>query len=42
VWGDITVASFLIDEGGFFRGRSLMPSEPPLIEAPGEPEAKTA
>jgi cytoskeletal protein CcmA (bactofilin family) len=25
VWGDISVASFLIDEGGFFRGQSIMP-----------------
>lgn len=39
VWGDISVASFLIDEGGFFRGQSIMPGEPEpfLIEAPREP-----
>ena len=36
VWGDISVASFLIDEGGFFRGQSIMPGEPdmPLLDAP--------
>ena len=36
VWGEITVASFLIDEGGFFRGQSIMPGEPdmPLLEQP--------
>ena len=36
VWGDISVASFLIDEGGFFRGQSVMPGEPdmPMLEAP--------
>lgn len=36
VWGDIQVASFLIDEGGVFRGQSLMQAsdEPLLIDAP--------
>ena len=36
VWGDISVSSFLIDEGGFFRGQSVMPGESdmPLLEAP--------
>jgi len=36
VWGDISVASFLIDEGGFFRGQSTMPGEPdmPMLEEP--------
>lgn len=36
VWGDISVTSFLIDEGGFFRGQSVMPGEPdfPMLEAP--------
>jgi len=36
VWGDITVASFLIDEGGFFRGQSIMPGEPdmPMLDRP--------
>lgn len=36
VWGDIHVSSFLIDEGGVFRGQSLMQAgdEPLLIEAP--------
>jgi cytoskeletal protein CcmA (bactofilin family) len=36
VWGDISVASFLIDEGGFFRGQSVMPGEAdmPMLEAP--------
>ena len=36
VWGDIAVASFLIEEGGFFRGQSLMAGveEPPRLKAP--------
>lgn len=36
VWGDIAVASLLIEEGGMFRGQSLMQAgeEPLLIEAP--------
>lgn len=36
VWGDISVASLLIDEGGYFRGMSVMPGdkEAPMIEAP--------
>lgn len=39
VWGDISVSSFLIDEGGFFRGQSIMPGEPdmPLLDAPAAP-----
>lgn len=39
VWGDISVSSFLIDEGGFFRGQSIMPGEPdmPLLDAPLPP-----
>jgi cytoskeletal protein CcmA (bactofilin family) len=37
VWGDISVASFLIDEGGYFRGKSIMAGEQdfPLLDAPG-------
>jgi cytoskeletal protein CcmA (bactofilin family) len=50
LWGDIRVASFLIDEGGVFSGRSEMPVEfEPLLtsgeEEPrklAEPEEKTA
>jgi cytoskeletal protein CcmA (bactofilin family) len=35
VWADIAVTSFLIDEGGFFRGKSIMSSGPePSLEAP--------
>ena len=36
VYGDIQVSSFLIDEGGVFRGQSLMQptDEPLMIEAP--------
>ena len=40
VWGDITVNSFLLDEGGFVRGQITMQGgdvEPPLIEAPKPP-----
>jgi cytoskeletal protein CcmA (bactofilin family) len=42
VWGDISVASFLIDEGGFFRGQSVMPGEPdmPMLEAPAPAPAR--
>jgi len=37
VWGDIQVASFLIDEGGVFSGKSQMPAEfEPLLAARGE------
>lgn len=36
LWGDIAVDSFVLDDGGFFRGQSKMQSdiEPPLLEAP--------
>jgi cytoskeletal protein CcmA (bactofilin family) len=39
VWGDIDVASFLIDEGGVFSGRSEMPVEfePLLLTGEKEP-----
>lgn len=44
VWGDIEVASFLIDEGGVFSGRSEMPAEfePLLIAGEKEPQKLTA
>jgi cytoskeletal protein CcmA (bactofilin family) len=46
VWGDIHVSSFMIEEGGVFRGQSLMQAqdEPLLIEAPraGEPVVANA
>lgn len=44
VWGDIEVASFLIDEGGVFSGRSDMPAEfePLLIAGEKEPQKLTA
>ncbi|HMA35829.1 MAG TPA: polymer-forming cytoskeletal protein [Chloroflexia bacterium] len=29
VWGDITITSLLIEEGGLFRGQSIMRDEPP-------------
>jgi cytoskeletal protein CcmA (bactofilin family) len=37
VWADISVASLLIDEGGYYRGQSMMPGESdlPVLEAPG-------
>jgi len=40
VWGDISVESFLIDEGGFFSGLSTMRGEmePLLMEEPPETE----
>ena len=36
VWGDISVASLLIDEGGLFRGESAMEGDygPLLLDAP--------
>jgi cytoskeletal protein CcmA (bactofilin family) len=43
VWGDIQVASFLIDEGGVFSGKSQMPAEfePLLIEGEQGPKRLT-
>ncbi len=43
VWGDIEVASFLIDEGGVFSGRSEMPVEfePLLLAGEKEPQRLT-
>lgn len=40
VWGDISVDSFLIDEGGFFNGSSTMRGEmePILMEEPPRTE----
>jgi cytoskeletal protein CcmA (bactofilin family) len=38
VWGDIDVASFLIDEGGVFSGRSEMPVEFEPLMLAGEKE----
>ena len=40
VWGEIKVTSLLIDEGGLFRGKSVMAGdeqEPFLLESPQEP-----
>ena len=36
LWGDITVDSFVLDDGGFYRGQSKMEGnmQPPLLEAP--------
>ena len=38
LWGDIQVDSFVLDDGGFYRGQSKMQgdTEPPLLEAPRE------
>jgi cytoskeletal protein CcmA (bactofilin family) len=35
-WGDIAVDSFVLDDGGFYRGQSKMQgdAEPPLLGAP--------
>ena len=30
VWGDVDVASFLLDEDGYFRGRMVMQDEPKM------------
>ncbi len=44
VWGEINVASLLIDEGGLFRGKSSMAGgeerEPPLVEGSEEAAAQ--
>ncbi len=43
VWGEISVTSLLIDEGGLFRGRSVMKGdeeEPFLLEGPREDESE--
>ena len=42
LWGDISTASLVIDDGGFFRGTSAMPGEadPLLIESPKPPRLK--
>jgi len=43
VWGNITVKSFLVDEGGFVRGEIIMEGaefKPPLTKAP-QPAPKT-
>lgn len=45
VWGDLTINSLLLNEGAYFRGRTMMHGdiEPPMIEAPkrtAEPEKK--
>jgi cytoskeletal protein CcmA (bactofilin family) len=36
LWGNIEVDSFVLDDGGFFRGQSKMQGEsaPPLLESP--------
>ena len=37
VWGDVTVKSFLVDEGGFIRGEIIMEGaefKPPITKAP--------
>jgi cytoskeletal protein CcmA (bactofilin family) len=36
LWGNISVDSFVLDDGGFFRGESRMQGdlEPPLLEPP--------
>ena len=36
LWGNISVDSFVLDDGGFFRGQSKMQGdiEPPLLEPP--------
>lgn len=44
VWGDITVKSFLVDEGGFVSGEIIMEGaefKPPLTKAP-KPARKPA
>jgi cytoskeletal protein CcmA (bactofilin family) len=44
VWGDVQVASLLIDEGGLFRGQCMMGGESlePLVlpELPAEPSSE--
>ena len=42
VWGDIQVHALLIEEGGLFRGQSVMPEEgaPEALPAPDEPPVR--
>jgi cytoskeletal protein CcmA (bactofilin family) len=43
VWGEIDVTSLLIDEGGLFRGKSIMrgdEEEPFLLEGPRQDESQ--
>ncbi len=42
LWGNICVDSFVLDDGGFFRGQSKMQGEdePPLLEAPSAGRSK--
>jgi cytoskeletal protein CcmA (bactofilin family) len=37
LWGNISVESFVLDDGGFYQGQSKMQTDlqPPLLEAPG-------
>jgi cytoskeletal protein CcmA (bactofilin family) len=44
IWGDITVKSFLVDEGGFIRGEIIMEGaefKPPITKAPELPQKFT-
>ena len=44
VWGDLNVASLLLNEGAYLRGQTVMHGdvEPPLIEAPKTRSANVA
>jgi len=45
VWGEINVTSLLIDEGGLFRGKSVMrgdEEEPFLLQGPRQDESELA
>ena len=44
IWGDLTVNSFTLDDGGFVSGQVHMHTDmsPPMLEAPREQEATAA
>jgi cytoskeletal protein CcmA (bactofilin family) len=44
IWGDLTVNSFTLDDGGFVSGQVNMHTDmsPPMLEAPTEQEADSA
>ena len=44
IWGDLTVNSFTLDDGGFLSGQVHMQTDlsPPMLEAPRDTEANSA
>ncbi len=44
VWGDVNVKAFLVNEGAYFRGQTIMPQDlqPPQLESPKPVKATPA